>query len=331
MLTLTEAHNTFEKKVYVTKGVKKTTGYDCDTYAAPFIHAYNDFEMALYPRIVLAREFCDQKYTIRRFLVVQPLEEAIQGTHVAIKPHRAISLNNGRAFSCALECQILVYNDNERVCSENQSVHTHGGTLSPGVESTGLVDSIRNKATDVLITSYVTDNTNQQIIITEHCLLTIDHLSQFDRLQAPTTADLTGINRVLDTGLERFFSQNFELDKNRMQPTPVVPEQLLTQLNSKYNELNTLSTPKYAALGDIIACLNALKAGTTGLQEGVQRISAQLAVLAEHRNPLHRAFEYFFRNGLKVNFFSTKSLKLAERLLNELNSPLCQDRSTSTI
>ena len=322
--------------VYVTENMPLTRGYAQNTYAAPFIHAYNNFELALFTPMVLERGQPDyMEYKVRRFLVVQDLHQATTGKDVTIKPHRAISLDNTLVSVYNYICGISLYLNEKLIYLGKQSVYIHAQTLSPQVEAQGVAQAILDLSSDVLTTSYVIDVHNKQILITEHCLLlpaNMDCISKrLEEEPEPSTEMLMGINPALSAGLDRFIAQDFNIDKKRIQQMatelnlyPAWINPLIKSLQSKLNELNLLTgfDNKKDAVFKIITSLQVFmdSGEENSHQLCIDVIKDNLEALTEHRNTLHGFVCSFFRIGNDVNFFSTKSHKLASVALKAVEA-----------
>ncbi len=92
-----------------------------------------------------------------------------------MKPHYAITPVNGPGTVYRQDCKTLI-TDNLGDVIENSAlpVHVHDGLLSPAVSIENLKQQLllaQGKAQSKFYTSYVVDEVNKHVLVTQHCLL----------------------------------------------------------------------------------------------------------------------------------------------------------------
>jgi hypothetical protein len=205
-----------------------TTGY-LDTgdtiVAAPVIHTYSAGISSIISGLALqANESTitmeGQPYQVKQFLTVQRLnamflldEEGPQGFMPTIKPHYAIAPHNAAGSVYSQDCKTLVKEpeSSDLLMNGAMPVHAHDGRVSPPVEikalNEQLIQAVQSNKSK-FYTSYVVDEQNKQILVTEHCLLMeADHEMLFqilDMKESPTLDDLMFTETPIKNALIRF-------------------------------------------------------------------------------------------------------------------------------
>ena len=206
--------------------------------AAPLIHTYSPTTEAITSRLALQKSeqpimMGGVAYKVKRFLTVQPLngnflKDEHGEYHPTVKPHYAIAPNNPGGSIYNAHCKTLLSVEDETFDNYQQPVHAHDGRVSPDIFRPILKDRILDSygnQEDLFITSYVINEKDKEIIITEHCLLQEGHhsalLQELDKINAEKGRvridDLSTLNgRSIDPSLQRFNNPDLSVDLSRL-------------------------------------------------------------------------------------------------------------------
>lgn len=189
---------------------------------SPLIHTYNASFESTSPRLTLRQDALaiqvDHKnYQVKRFLAVQCLNGSFindeEGNfRPTVKPHYAISPVNGSGTIYNEQCKTLL-TDGDGILVYNNAlpVHVHDGLLSPAATIQPLNKQLihaQKKNQSKFYISYVVDDKNCQILVTQHCLLNEgDHLllcKTLDSMSLPTLEKLCAAETSIKDALARF-------------------------------------------------------------------------------------------------------------------------------
>ena len=206
-----------------------TTGYEgagADAIvAAPVIHTYSAWSLSIISGLALQEDhpmitMGGKQYQVKKFLTAQHLnsmsieDEGTQGFMPTIKPHYAIAPHNAKGSIYNQHCKTLVEESESGVLLHNRPmpVHVHDGLVSPAVEiktlKDQLIQAVKSNQSN-FYSSYVIDEKNKQLLVTEHCLLAEkDYQMIFAALDfkaRPTLEDLISADTSIQAALGRFF------------------------------------------------------------------------------------------------------------------------------
>lgn len=224
--------------LYFRWNVAATQGYrggESNTIAqAPLIHTYSTTMETLSSRLVLrqiepAITMNNHPFRVSRFLTVQPMTPSFfkdedGAFRPSVKPHYAISGQNGAGTIYDENCPIALYTKDALIFSGKQNVHIHDTLCSPASVIPGLGDQLINahrQGRDAHFTSYVIDNVHQHIVITEHALLSEKShqalIDALERMPEPNIETLVALeNNPISEALTRFDSPNWQMDQHRL-------------------------------------------------------------------------------------------------------------------
>jgi hypothetical protein len=200
----------------------KYRGGDFGSFAtAPLIHTYSARLESVSPRLALRQDaqsiqVGNKQYQIMRFLTVQPLNASLVSDEAGdfrptVKPHYAIAFVNGRGTIYDQSCKTLIIDVLGSVIENRKlPVHVHDGLLSPAVSISNLKEQLilaQNNEQSKFYTSYVVDEINNQILVTQHCLLSeMDHellCQTLDQMKTPTLEGLVAARTSVKDALVR--------------------------------------------------------------------------------------------------------------------------------
>lgn len=197
--------------------------------AAPLIHTYSPCLASVSPKLALRKDcpaikIGQESYSIKRFLTVQCLDASFiadegAGFSPTVKPHYAIVPVNA-AVGCVYRagCKTLIINAQDHKVIENRPLQViiHDGLVSPRVSLASLaceLVSAQHEKASKFYTSYVVDEENKQILVTQHCLLNeAEHealCSTLDLMTSPTLEDLIAALTPI-TGALNGFNQPYD-------------------------------------------------------------------------------------------------------------------------
>ena len=196
--------------------------------AAPLIHTYSPCLASVSPKLALRKDcpaikIGQESYSIKRFLTVQCLDASFiadegAGFSPTVKPHYAIAPVNAITGELYHErCQTLIINERAEVMENRRlDVIIHDGRVSPGLSLPWLareLESAQHEKASKFYTSYVVDEENKQILVTQHCLLNeAEHdalCSTLDLMKSPTLEDLIAAGTSI-TGALNGFNQSYD-------------------------------------------------------------------------------------------------------------------------
>lgn len=152
--------------------------------SVPLIHSYSPSLETVSPRLALSKESAPitvgaTSYQVVRYLAVQCLNAAFVWDEAndfrpAVKPHYAIAPNNGNGTWYNQQCNTIIETHSGLGAVIKLPVHVHDQLVSPAY----TVQSIKNELLQAqkdgvskFYTSYVVDEKNARILVTQHCLL----------------------------------------------------------------------------------------------------------------------------------------------------------------
>jgi hypothetical protein len=211
---------------YYRLNVLSAAGYqggDFGSFAtAPLIHTYSAHLESASPRLALrqdtpAIQIGDKSYQVHQFLTVQGLNASLVSDEAddfrpTVKPHYAIAPVNSDGTVYHQPCKTLL-TDNLGCVIENRAlqVHVHDGLLSPAVSIANLKPQLllaQGMEQSKFYTSYVVDDVNNQMLVTQHCLLNeMDHrllCQTLDQMETPTLEALVAAETSINDALVRF-------------------------------------------------------------------------------------------------------------------------------
>ena len=214
---------------YYRLNVLSATGYRGGEFgqfsAAPLIHTYSSRMESASPRLAIRQDgdniiIRNKQYQVKQFLTVQCLNNSLVTDEAGnfrptVKPHYAIAPVNGIGTIFSRHCNTLL-TDADGVVVQNRAlpVHAHDGLLSPPQTIDPLKQQLiasQQEEESKFYISYVVDEVNNQILVTQHCLLNeIDHTllcQTLDDVVSPTLEGLIEANTSISRALERFRSQ----------------------------------------------------------------------------------------------------------------------------
>jgi hypothetical protein len=191
---------------------------------APLIHTYSPQFESVSPLLALKREDSPiqkkkDSYSTQIFLTVQPLSASFfqdegGSFRPTVKPHYAIATKNGRGNIYNHPCKTLMVDVTGNVVIDPfipLQVHVHDGLLSPDVSIALLKEKLKSAFKEKIsqyYISYVVDEKNKQILVTQHCLLNeVDHAALRGVLEAmtsPNLDDLVQSRTPIQEALRRF-------------------------------------------------------------------------------------------------------------------------------
>ena len=207
--------------------VEATTGYGCGEKktiaAAPLIHSYSPQLVTASTRLALKKNQAsiiinNEEYKVIRYLTTQELNDDLlfdedNNFTPTVKPHYAIAPANGPGMIYSKSCKVLLNIGDTNIFNDRQSVLVHDGRLSPMEIIPDLAELVTNavqKQEDLFLTSYVIDDLNKQVLITEHCLLNQqnyhDLFSILDKMEQPTIESLLTIQNPIHDIVQHFDS-----------------------------------------------------------------------------------------------------------------------------
>jgi len=236
--------------------VEATTGYNNGENgtiaAAPLIHTYSPQPGAVYSRLALKKNqspiFINKtEYQVSRFLTTQTLNNELLKDNdqfsPSVKPHYALTPVNGKGEKYIQSCKIMLFEGKNVLFHGNQTVFVHDGRLSPCVEISVLKNKLKyahEKEEHLLLTSYVIDTKNKNILITAHCLLNQkthdEFFSTIDQIENPNIEELLQIESPIKEVLQEFDTIDTESDLlliNQVVPAEEANYELI--INQQYN------------------------------------------------------------------------------------------------
>ncbi len=130
---------------------------------------------------------------------------------IHVKPHFGIERDGLRGLEDKREkkkhdtvykndCRILVFHDKD-ILTDTVTVKVHGGKASPPREMPGLRELFKKHAgEDLHFTSCVVDDKNQQVLITEHCILVDESYTRLlNHLDIQQVTDRSTLNDLLSS------------------------------------------------------------------------------------------------------------------------------------
>ena len=301
-----------------------TRGYlggDFDTIAeAPLIHTYSTAMETLSSRLVLQKIepplMIDTKpFRVSRFLSVQPLTDTFfkdedGAFRPSVKPHYAINSQNGPGIIYDALCPIALYAKDELIFCDKQPVQIHDSLVSPPTTISGLEARLRNafsEGKDVYLSSYVVDNINHHLLITEHAMLSeTSHIAIFDvleRLPEPSIEDLLALNHPFHKAMTRFETPNWQMDQIHictLCPTAVVqidPELLVLPSKTPQNQFDQVMIQLHQDMTKLMANYPEFAIMNHGLDKTILLSLVDAVVDAGKvliHNPTPNAFKVWF-------------------------------------
>lgn len=197
--------------------------------AAPLIHTYSPTLSTISALLAVSRdaptvEVNRHRYKVKRFLTVQSLDASFYEDEdnnlfrPTIKPHYALAKTNRPHNVYDVNCQVAVLNAEGIVIYNNtQNVHAHHGLVSPALTIDPLKQMLlgeRESNKSLFFTSYVIDKVNNQVLITQHCLLKENEHTQLrntlEEIAKPTLEALAAKDTAISCALTQFNEACFE-------------------------------------------------------------------------------------------------------------------------
>lgn len=209
--------------------------------AAPLIHTYSPSVFTVSSRLALKKEapsftVGDETYEVERFLTVQRLDEEFMYDEAGdfrptIKPHYAVAPVNGRGTLYNQLCKTRLACDAFEAAVD-LPVHVHDHLLSPAhtiSELSGLLRETYRRKQSLYLTSYVLDEINKKVLVTQHCLLSeACHDGLFDTLDSlpeKSVESLCANFSPMKTVLSAFMANMREQNVTRI--NSLFPQQML--------------------------------------------------------------------------------------------------------
>ncbi len=223
---------------------------------APLIHSYNPNFTCIAPSLAIAKPPVKipvegEDYLGKHFRAGQKLDRDLctddgGAFRPTVKPHYVIAPESGPGKQYNERCPTMLLEDDSVVHQASLPVHSHDRRLSPATS----IQSLKAKMlaalkadTPLFLNSFVVDEVNKQILITQHCLLTeSEHDALLQALDnAPTLEALASAKTPIQKALELYDSTTLQgkryLTAAVSNKPPIAPEKPPVQDKAKPEEV----------------------------------------------------------------------------------------------
>lgn len=178
----------------------------------------------------------DKMYQVERYLAVQCLDESFvtdeEGNfRPTIKPHYAIAPINGAGTIYEAKCKTLIKTESGFLETISLPVNVHDNLVSPPTMIEALKEQLlqgQENRQSCFYTSYVLDEKNAKILVTQHALLNVQAHDQLcrelDAMETPTVETLAGLETAIAQELQDFLqplSNDFSVARAKLFPEAV--------------------------------------------------------------------------------------------------------------